>query len=1210
MTDPPDISMSAGDHAKQIGYIEHIETLIFSETKIIQISVDEIKTREFNQASPYKGLKRFEAVDKDRFFGRDQFLIGLVNELEQTNLLLLLGASGSGKSSVIRAGLIPWLSQKWGSRFTDLTFTPNQDPFNSLCQIFHDRYPHTEAEFILEGKADSLTQVVNRLKPPEDFWFIFIDQFEELFTIAQADKSDRFIHTLLQLVKTLTKTQSRSVKIVATMRADFLDRLSPYSLLIQATDKHRPMIAEMQSDELRLAIEQPPAHHGVVFETELVQEIIKDVQGQAGYLPLLQYTLDLLWETEKETGSLQDRTLNISTYRRLGGVRGALQKHVDEFYSNLSKQEQLAVQRIFLKLVEIGGDEESGTQWRPIRRRANRSEFSDELEKKILTRLINQNLLISDRSYQSQESTIEIAHEILLTSWTTLNTWIRENRQAIALRNRLNADVALWRLKKADSDLWSGAKLEKVAELRKDSTFTQVLGGFDPIANEFIDASLGKRNRELRFYRNVAIGAVVASIWITGSLIFAGIKWQTADRDRISAELTSSKALFERNQATSDALLEALRAATHLQHSIWLRNDVPLQAKAMETLAQAIYAVREHNHLKGHTGSINSVSFSPDRQVIGTASSDKTARLWSADGKELQTLTGHTGWVTEISFSRDGHIATASLDGTAILWNRQGKKLQTFNHRGNIWSVQFSPDGRMIATAGDDKTVKLWDLNGTLIHTLTGHTEAIYKVRFSPKEPILATASADKTVKLWDLQGNMIHSFEEHRDQVISVNFSSDGQVLASASNDKTVILWDCHTKTKIGILPHSEPIRDAIFSPDGQTIATASNDKIVRLWRRDGTLLEILPGHRDWVNSLSFNGDGNVLASASNDKTVKLWRRNIWRTSFIGHQKAITSLDVSSVSLVSPDGNKIASASEDATVKIWNLQGQLLTTLPGGIGITSSVRVSPNGKLLATASRTSVTDPIVRVWNLQGKVLKPLKELHESIPNISFSPDSKTVAIANFDKTVKLWNYDEQDHPTSLRGHDAAVWDVDFSRDRDGRSIVSGDGDGIIKLWNRQGTLLRSWKGHNTRIYSIRFSPDNQTVASASEDGSVKLWDREGNLLHTLKDHEASVTEVRFSLDGSMIATASTDTTVKLWTHKGELITTLIGHADSVNSIGFTPDSKILATASADAKLFLWNVENLNMNSLILRGCNYLQEYFKAHPGRIEEDICGRIAN
>jgi energy-coupling factor transporter ATP-binding protein EcfA2 len=527
MADPHNTSVSAGDHAKQIGYIGHIEKLIFSETRIIPVSPDEIKTREFKQASPYKGLKRFEALDKERFFGRDQFLTGLVNELQQTNLLLLLGASGSGKSSVIRAGLIPWLSQDQGSRFTDLIFTPNQDPFNSLYHILHDRYPQAEAEFILEGKADSLTQVVNRVKPSEDFCFIFIDQFEELFTIAHADKRDRFINSLVQLVEALIKTENRSVKIVATMRADFLDRLSPYSPLIKATDKHRPMIAEMQLDELRLAIEQPAAHHGVVFETGLVEEIIKDVQGQAGYLPLLQYTLDLLWETEVQTGSLQDRTLNISTYRRLGGVRGALQKHVDRIYSNLSEQEQLAVQRIFLKLVEIGGDEESGTEWKPIRRRANRSEFSDELDQKILTRLINQNLLVSNRPDQSQESTIEITHEILLTSWTTLSAWIVENRQAIALRNRLNDDVARWQAKKAEDELWGGSKLEQVLEFRKDPTFNQVLGGFSPAANQFIDASLEKRDQLLREEkRRIIWQATLVStslVIITG---FGGFAWQ------------------------------------------------------------------------------------------------------------------------------------------------------------------------------------------------------------------------------------------------------------------------------------------------------------------------------------------------------------------------------------------------------------------------------------------------------------------------------------------------------------------------------------------------------------------------------------------------------------------------------------------------------------------------------------------------------------
>jgi hypothetical protein len=334
----------------------------------------------------------------------------------------------------VRAGFIPWLSQKWGSRLVNITFTPDIDPFESFYASLLSKYKQAEVQIAREVKPDTLTEVVKTVKQPDDNWFILIDQFEELFTTSLADKRHLFIASLVHL----GKAKLPNVKIIATMRSDFLDRLSPYPQLVKATDKHRPLIAEMQPDELRLTIEQPAAQYGVVFETGLVEEIIKDIQGQAGYLPLLQYTLNLLWETEVQTGSINDRTLNISTYRELGGVRGALKKHVDQIYGALLESEKLATQRIFLKLVGIGEDSESGTEWKPIRRRANRFEFSDELEQSMLVKLINENLLVSDRQLQAPESTVEIAHEILLTSWETLNTWIKENRQAIALRNRLN----------------------------------------------------------------------------------------------------------------------------------------------------------------------------------------------------------------------------------------------------------------------------------------------------------------------------------------------------------------------------------------------------------------------------------------------------------------------------------------------------------------------------------------------------------------------------------------------------------------------------------------------------------------------------------------------------------------------------------------------------------------------------------------------------
>lgn len=614
------------------------QVVTLTQTKIIQISVDEIKTRELIPASPYKGLKKFEPEDSDRFFGRDQFIGGLVNELEQTNLVLLLGASGSGKSSVVRAGLVPWLQQTWGNHFVSLMFTPDHDPFESLYGSLLSRgFSQSHAQLAREGKTDTLSQVVNGLKPPESYWLIVVDQFEELFTVSTPENRDRFIHSLAKLSK--DRAQDAKLKLVATMRADFLDHLdpAPANLLARITEKHRPLITQMHPDELRLAIEQPAAHHGVVFETGLVEEIIKDVQGQAGYLPLLQYTLNLLWESEVKAGDLQDRTLNISSYRRLGGVRGALQQRVDEIYQSLSTAEQLAAQQIFLKLVEIGGDEASGTAWKPLRRRAARSEFVGEQEQTVLTQLINANLLVSDapptalrpQSAAVLGGTVEIAHEILLTSWITLDTWIKQNRQAIALRNRLNNDVALWQVQKADSDLWGGLKLAQVVELRQDSVFQQVLGGLSPEATQFIDASVGLRDRQR--WRLIA-GAVAFCTVITASGIGFGVQQQRAKQ--------TVEAVFLSADAPTPTLLNRLpnflEAANNRRAKVdrFRQQNNPDQALAYyqekkEDLSQAFAYYRKILTVTIRLQKQNQLEQNPEIQEIRVAAETALAELLS-----------------------------------------------------------------------------------------------------------------------------------------------------------------------------------------------------------------------------------------------------------------------------------------------------------------------------------------------------------------------------------------------------------------------------------------------------------------------------------------------------------------------------------------------------------------------------------------------------
>jgi WD40 repeat protein/energy-coupling factor transporter ATP-binding protein EcfA2 len=1015
----------------------------FNQTQILQISIAEIKTRQFIQTSPYKGLKKFESADKDLFFGRDQFLRGLVNELEQTNFILLLGASGSGKSSVVRAGLIPLLSTEWGSRLVNLTFTPDKDPFESFYASLCNKYKQSEAEIAREAKADTLAQVVESLKKPDEYWFILIDQFEELFTPSVAEKQKNFIQSLVEL----SKTKQSSVKIIGTMRADFLDRLSPYPQLVKATDKHRPLIAEMQPDELRLAIEQPAAHHGVVFKTGLVEEIIKNIQGQAGYLPLLQYTLNLLWDEEVRTGSIKDRTLNITTYHQLGGVRGALQQHIDSIYNNLTEVEKLATQKIFLKLVDIGENSEVGSEWKPVRRRALRSEFSDKLEQTMLANLINENLLVSDLPPKSQESTIEIAHEILLTSWTTLNTWIAENRHAISLRNRLNEDVANWQAKKADDELWSGSKLEKVVELSKDSTFNEVLGGFSDTANQFIDASVGLRDRQRR---RTIIGltsfSVVAFI-LAGA---AGLGWWFTEFQRqqtITGLTTASQELFDSNKEF-DALLTSINAAKQVKQSAFGVNpDMEFQVKV--ALQQAIYRVKEQNRLEKHKAGVNYVSFSPNGQLLASASDDATIKLWDvATGKEIRTLTGHGDTVDVVRFSpNDQLLASASVtDKTVKLWDiATGKEIDTLFFEGRVTNLSFSPDGKLLVASGFNNAVKLWDVTTRReISTLTGHRANVNSVNFGPDGKLLASSSGDNTIKLWYIGPRKeINTLFGHGTWVSSVSFSPDGKLLASSSGDNTIKLRDVATRKEISTLTgHKSWVSSVSFSPDGKLLTSSSWDSTVKLWDvATGKEISTLTGHKSWVSSVSFSPDGKLLASSSWDSTVKLWDVATGKeiSTLTGHKDKVMSVSSS------PDGRLLASGSGDRTIKLWDTATHKeIATLAGHrVGI-NSVSFSPDGRLLASA-----TGRTIKLWDVAArKEIATLTGHKVEVISVSFSPDGQLMASGSNDRGIILWNVAKR-KKINIFNTIAEVNSVRFSPD--GRLLASGSasGTGIVILWN-----------------------------------------------------------------------------------------------------------------------------------------------------------------
>ena len=724
-----------------------------------------------------------------------------------------------------------------------------------------------------------------------------------------------------------------------------------------------------------------------------------------------------------------------------------------------------------------------------------------------------------------------------------------------------------------------------------------------------------KVNQQLRMAKKttnklIAIGTLFLTISVAGT-IWGIVKWKELDKVVVQSLTKSSEANFNLKKYSFEALIDALRVGSYLKNSVWYRNDPKLKAELMEALG-ANYWVRENNRLEKHKDFVNQVRYSPDGKTIATASHDNTAKLWSADGKELVTFKGHTEPVVDVSFSPDGKtIATASRDNTVKLWTKDGKYLKTLkNHQDVVWSVSFSPDGKTIATASRDETVKLWTKDGFLLKDLSkdknSHKYQVYRVTFSPDGKMIATASSDETVKLWDAQGNFIDTFTGHKNQVLSVSFSPDGKTIASVSTDNQVIIWDITTKKQLILLNNSKDsvaVIDVTFSPDGKTIATASKDNTVKVWSKNGSLLQTWEGHKGRVNSVNFSPDGKTIASASNDKTVKLWRVNDWLTSFTGHSSAIYSVDIS------PKGDILATASGDDTAKLWNFQGQELKTLKGHSDAVANISFSPNGTMIATGSN----DDTVKLWNLQGTPLKTLptkrddKKGHSnSVTSVTFSPDGKTIASSSLGgkETIKLWNR-AGGFLTNLPKSDTRISTVQFSPN--GKMIASASRNGKVQLWDSDRNYLREWEAHNTSVYNIRFSPDNQLVATASEDNTVKLWNLDGSLFTTLKGHTDGIWGVDFNFNGQIIATASDDGTVKVWKRDGTLITTLNGHTKEVNSVKFSPDGKMLATGSSDKTALLWNVENLNLDGFMKRGCNWLSDYLKNNPNA-PKDICNDI--
>jgi WD40 repeat protein len=1011
------------------------------------------------------------------------------------------------------------------------------------------------------------------------------------------------------------------------MRADFLDKLGNYPTLVNATNKHRPLLAKMEPDELRQAIEQPAAHHGVVFEVGLVEEIIKDVQGQAGYLPLLQYTLNLLWETEEKSGDLNDRMLNINTYRELGSVRGALQKHVDQIYLALIEEERLAVQRIFLKLVEIGGDEESGTEWKPVRRRALRSEFDNELEQRVLIQLIDENLLVSDHQPQTQESTVEIAHEALLSSWEKLSNWIAEHRRAIALRNRLNDDVAQWQTDKKEDELWSGAKLLRMQELRKDSTFNQVLGGFSLAANQFIDASLQRRDRQRRRTVTGLASFSIIALVLAGVAVWQG---QRSERLRLIAEADQSGVLalrgFESGRGEIESLLSAIEAGQKLKalvnsHASLESYPTTSPVLALQTILDNI---QERNQFNGHRGQIYGVSFSPNGQHFVTTGEDGAVRIWEFNGKNT-LLERHEGEVWDVKFAPNGQLfATVGEDAIVRLWNLSGHIVQEWQvDRVGCHSLIFTPDGQSLITACNKFTI--WNLSGRKIDEWNNQdSNAVLSMSISQNGQYLLASGFSSTVQLWDLSSKNLRKIELQQRWVPSVSFTPDNQQFVTASASGDIRFWDLSgspvetPNQQAKVLNNLSTISSMRFSPDGQRIVTTSLEGTVRFWSVAGRQLAQF-NNQGSVSDASFSPDGQHLVIVEESGGIKLLDLS---------KQLVNTLDVGGnrdgVNLASSfDLKYLATTPLNAYVQIWDIQRNLLADWQVDFNgwFVSSLSFSQDNRLLATASDRWGT---VRLWNTESVIENENGQppnlvgtwctgQQKYISAMDFS-SSGLLAVASNDGQAKIWNpqlviqadncYEVPVVPSngmmaSLDGHEGGVLSIEFSPD--GKFVATGGLDGKVLMWNVNGQQIGEVK-HQEAVSIVRFSPDEKLLATGWADGTIRILNTQGQEVAQSEGHQGAISSLSFSSDGQTLVSGGVDGIIRVWNLLGQQLTRFDTHQGEIQQISFTPDGKIV-TAGSDGTVRVWQLgEQNNLEQLLSQGCSWLKDYFTTHPEVLDE--------
>ncbi|WP_077080585.1 TIR domain-containing protein [Mycobacterium numidiamassiliense] len=1195
--------------------------------------------------APYRGWEPFEEIDAGVFFGRDAVIARGVDALQGMrfrllasmsglkSLFVVLGPSGSGKSSFLRAGLIPRLRRQdrqfvvlgimrpqgnaltgdsglaaaihAGRESLDLP-SPSLGDIKKACGHRDvDQVVHLLREIRLAAAA----QLASHAKPQASVPTLVlpIDQAEELFSADAGPQTEEFLSMLAELIQRMNADEVGMI-VAVTIRTDCYEAMQSHPALDGIGTAIFDDLKPMPREEFKEVIIGPAARateggKRLVIQDGLVASLLRDAGDGADTLPLVALTLSRLYADYGGTGEI-----SAADYEAMGGMTDVVKNVIEELLSQYPEGRSAALELLrsafipWLATINSLNDQ-------ALRRVALESDLPRD-GRPLIDAFVAKRLLVRDE--RDGKVVIEVALESLLRQWDTLAGWLTEERLNLKIADDIERNAAAWESQGRDESwLFTGTRLDDAEKLSTREGFNTLLASSQAYLKACRDAEDQRlhdeeeqRNEKLRHAEEAA---------------------RHAKESQQAAE-SHARVLRRRSRVLAAVALVAILAAGAAIYGFVTATQARKQANARTREAIAVRLTSDGRAILG--GDLEGGDIRAIQEILAApriASTADSGALY--DGLVGLSVTlkiiGTPNPSQDMSLSPDGHrIATAQFDGSLRLWDSgTGQPIGSplTGHRGPVETVVFGPDGRRIFSGGDDNTVRVWnaDTGQQIGAPLLGHTDKVTAIAISPDGHRLVSGSNDRTLRMWNADtGQPIGApLLGNTGPIGDVEFSPNGHQFASGGDDKTVRLWNADTGQQIGppLLGHTDWVQSLAYSPDGRRLVSASFDKTLRIWdpATGQPVGQPLVGHTGSVASVAYSPDGQQIISGGEDDVVRIWDANtgqavgdpragptgwvtgvqyspdgrrfysssndgtvwVWNSGLHamgGHDGNVLS------ARFSPDGHRIVSGGEDKTVRLWNADTGLPMGQPmtGHTDAVTSVTFSPDGHRVASASK----DGTVRLWDPDtGRPIgQPFVGHTGWVTSVAFSPDGNLVASAGHDKTVRLWNANTGTLVGQpMVGATDAVSSVVFSPD--GHQIASGSFDNLIRLWDvGTGHLIgQPWSGHTGGVTSLAFFLDGRHLVSGSQDDTLRMWDvSSGKTVgDPMKGHTGTVTGVSVSSNGHRVMSGSEDKYLRLWdADTGKPIgQPLAGHSQAVNSVAFSPDRHRVVSASDDGELRLW---------------------------------------